>query len=182
MTADRRFVRVGDGVVEWRCLSCSHWTVFTDSQCARCDAPRGQLAVLPDEPSAADDADTRVWGEDDAPVRSALAVGLSMIGPGLGHMQGGKRTAGVARFVIFAGWLVAGLMWTWGDLPDVRLAGFVLLGGAVLLWGTTLVDTMAMVRRRDEIFGARGLLWLVIGVTVVLVGVVLLVIMGMAPL
>ncbi|MEX0831072.1 MAG: hypothetical protein WD007_00590 [Nitriliruptoraceae bacterium] len=182
MTADRRFVRVDDGVVEWRCLSCAHWTAFADNECTRCGAKRGQLAVLADPPLVDDVPASDDRGQDRRPVRSAMSVILSMIGPGLGHLLWGKRTAGAARFVIFAGWVTAGWLWTWGDLEDVRLAGVVLLGGSVVLWGATLVDTIAMVRGRTEPFGSRGLLWLVVGVTVMLVAVVLAVIMGMAPL
>ena len=182
MTADRRFVRVDDGTVEWRCLSCAHWSAFSDTNCARCGAQRGQLAAVADPPSVTDAPGDDFWDSAAEPAGSALAVALSIIGPGLGHLQQGQRTAGAARFVIFLVWIIAGSMWTWGTLADVRLAGVVLLVGAGLLWATTLMDTIAVVRLRSEPFGSRWLLRLVIGVTVVLIGVILFVVMALAPL
>lgn len=177
--ADRRYVRVVDGRVEWRCLACDTWSLFASDACEGCERPRGQLVSTADV-SARAGAGVAA-GDAVGGVHRAVAVTATVIAPGAGHVVLGRTLAGFTRLVIAGAWLAAGLHWALGDVPAARLAGGVLLAGVGMLWVTTLADVRAVTRREQEPVGARGLLWLVVLVTVALAGVVAAIVAGAPP-
>jgi hypothetical protein len=149
-----RGVRERDGEVEWRCSSCGGWTPFGSAACATCGAP--PQGLLPDEGRRADPV------RRDRPV-----VAASALLPGLGHMLAGRVAAGVARAILALLWLVGGVTILVGATGAVaRLPGVVLLLGAAALWAGTLVDAAELARGgTQELLSPRALLWLVVGVT-----------------
>jgi hypothetical protein len=89
--------------------------------------------------------------------------------PGGGHLMLYRRAAGVARLLVFAIWAGAGGRWLFAGTPVARVPGLVLVTGALLLWASGVVDVAGLTGPgAREPIGNRGLLWLVVGVTIVL--------------
>ncbi len=146
-----RDIRTRDGEVEWRCRVCHGWSALIDPACVRCGAPRHGFGS---EGSAA----------PDVPVGPG-AVLATVVLPGLGHVVTRRAGAGLARIAIFVLWAVGGIVWLLSGGDAARAPAVTLLAGAGLLWGLTLVDIVARGGRGDEPIGNRGLLWLVVAVT-----------------
>lgn len=109
---------------------------------------------------------------------SALAIVASVVLPGAGHVVLGEIVAGLVRLVVTSAWLGAGLFWWSQSTTVAHMAARVLMVGVCLVWLTSLVDVVAIGRRRPQPVGARGLLWLVVGVTATFVAVVGLIASG----
>lgn len=148
-------VRELDGVVEWRCVTCGSWTPLELASCATCGAPRSGFG---DQGRSQVDV-----GDLDADRITAGSLAL----PGLGHVQAGRTGSGVTRMVLALLWLLGGVWWL-AAATTARLPGAILVVGALILWIASFLDVRALLARRDEPFGVRGLLWLVVGVTALL--------------
>ncbi len=158
-------VRDIDGVVEWRCSTCASWNALEQPSCAVCGAFRSGFG----EP-----ARTEVDVTDLDPDRLFLAT-LAL--PGLGHLLAGWIGTGITRMVLALLWLLGGVWWLVATATG-RTPGVILVLGALAVWVTSAVDVRALLAGRDEPFGVRGLLWLVVGVTGLLMLVVALVATG----
>jgi hypothetical protein len=102
------------------------------------------------------------------------ARSVSMIVPGLGHVRAGGQASGLARLTLFTVWLLGGLVVLAGaGISGMPVAGPLLLGAAAVHIATQ-VDIRALQKGGREVLAGRTLLWLVVGVTVlVLAGAVL---------
>jgi hypothetical protein len=148
-----RDIREIDGRVEWRCSTCASWVALENPVCATCGAARVGFG----------DPATPTANVTDVAERTLL--GASAVLPGAGHLLAGRVGSGITRAALFLLWAAGGLWWILST-QDGRSPGVVLLVGAVVLWGTTLIDINAVARQRvAEPFGVRGLLWTVVGVT-----------------
>lgn len=146
-----------DDVVEWECPSCGQWSAVASLACAACGttiAARWENAEA--ERAAAGRRLSEPW---------TAALALTAVVPGAGHIGLSRYSAGLARAVLYAVWLVGGVaMWRTGGV----LAGGPLLLGAALLWAGSLADVAALRAGRREVLGGRTLLWLVVGVLIAL--------------
>lgn len=148
-----RDIRAIDGRVEWRCATCGSWVALEDAVCATCGAARVGFG------------DPVTATADVADVSEQTLLGASAVLPGAGHLLAGRMGSGITRIALFLLWAAGGLWWILST-QDGRSPGIVLLVGAAVLWGATLVDANAIAKRRaTEPFGVRGLLWTVVGVT-----------------
>ncbi len=153
-----REVRERDGEVEWHCAVCDTWNDLYDGRCAICGSRRVGFGAVGEEAAASPTAGS-----------SAPPIVASSLLPGLGHLMAGRTGAGLARIAVFGLWLAGGVGWTLSGSGPTRPPGLVLLAGAALLWVATQIDIVSLVGpRRAEPLGNRGLLWLVVGVTVLL--------------
>jgi hypothetical protein len=156
-----RDVREQAGSVEWRCRRCDRWSPLLATSCVTCGNPR------------------QGFGEEAAPPDRELApgplLGASAVLPGAGHVLAGRVGTGVARLLLWSLWLLSGLAAIRGaDGAAASVPGVVLLAGAGVLWGATLVDAQRLAAGDDrELLGPRPLRWLVGGVIVALVLAVL---------
>jgi hypothetical protein len=158
-----RSVRERDGEVEWRCGTCDGWSPLVAPRCVGCGAPRTGFG--------ADEAPTPAPGDADQLVAWTLLL------PGLGHLRAGRAGSGVARAVIAVGWLTGGVLLGATALRAgaAPLAALPLLAGALVVWAASVRDVRALARgQHRELLDARGLLWLVAGVTGLLVVTLLL--------
>lgn len=149
------------GEVEWRCATCEGWSPLASPTCVTCGTVRTgfgepRTAELPDEQ------------------RTVL---LSALMPGLGHLLAGRAGTGIARAVFGVGWLLGGVLLLIaavraGSGPWGALA---LLAGAAVVWILSVLDARALARgEQREYLDGRTLLWLMVGVTAVLVVTLLL--------
>ncbi len=146
-------IRDVDGHVQWRCPTCQTWVGLEESSCGTCGAVRAGFG----EPANA------TGGAVDVPEQTML--GTSVVVPGLGHILAGRTGSGITRLVLFLFWGIGGVWWLLST-QNGRAPGLVLVLGALILWGATLVDANAIAKGRpQEPFGVRGLLWTVVGVT-----------------
>jgi hypothetical protein len=153
-----RDVRERDGEVEWRCATCDAWSSLHAPRCERCGAPRTGFGV--DQPEA--------LGPEDA---EQLVVWTLLL-PGLGHVRAGRVGSGVARGVIAVGWLLGAILLAVGAVGagTAPVAAAPLALGAAAIWVASVRDVAALARGESrELLDARGLLWLVAGVTGLLV-------------
>jgi len=157
-----RDVRERSGVVEWRCRTCQSWNPLLAGSCAVCESPRRGFGT------AASASSVRPAGN--------ATIGASLVLPGLGHVLAGDVGTGLARAVLAVLWVGGGLaMVLSGEGAAATLPGWVLLGGAVLLWTATALDARRLVAGRPgQLLDTRRLGGLVVLVTGVLVVAVLL--------
>jgi hypothetical protein len=146
----QRTVREREGAVEWRCSRCGRWSPLPSTACGHCAAPR------------------RGFGERElarAPAHDpAVLLGASLLLPGIGHLLAGRTGTGAARVVLWLLWLGGGWLLLAGQGPPAP--GRVMLGGAGVLWVTTLEDVRRLAAGRgDELLGTRALGGLVAAVT-----------------
>lgn len=169
---DTRVVRVEGGIVQWRCVECSGWQPLAEDDCRTCGRSRRAFAQGRGRFPTADELVRPVGA-----MRRLLAIIVSLVLPGGGHLIAGRVVSGLLRLVIVALWVgTAGLAlgragWdVRAGLPDlsspVPMVVPVLLVGVALVWFVGVVDTVIMTgRRRREALGGRGLVWLVVVVT-----------------
>jgi ribosomal protein L40E len=158
-----RDVRQRDGEVEWRCAVCDGWSPLRAATCRRCGAGRTGFGVDAPEPVAGEEL-------------QRLVV-LTVLLPGLGHVRAGRVGTGAARAVIAVAWLVGALVLGVGALRTgaAPIAAVPLALGAAIVWVASVRDVRALGDGRGrELLDARGLLWLVAGVTGLLAVVLLL--------
>jgi hypothetical protein len=160
-TGDRDVRQDEHGGVEWRCATCDGWSPLAAPTCAVCGAARRGFG---------EDRDRGELEEQ----RLVLATGLL---PGLGHLQAGRVGSGIARAVFAVGWLVGGLLLLVAALRAGSgiWAATPLLAGAAVVWALSILDARSLARgvEREHLDG-RTLLWLMVGVTCLLVVALLL--------
>ncbi len=149
-------VRDVDGVVEWRCHACDSWVALELPTCAVCGAPR---AGFGDQPRA----DVTLSAAD----RSKVLGGGAAF-PGVGHLLAGRLGSGITRLALGGLWLVLGIWWLVTTSSSGNAPGAILILGVVVLWVASYLDVRSLVDGDTERFGVRGLLWLVVGVTTLL--------------
>jgi hypothetical protein len=149
------------GRVEWRCGTCEAWSPLERPTCVVCGGAR------------------RGFGEDEPaePLDERRLVLLTSLLPGLGHLRTGRVGSGVARALFAVGWLLGGLLLlvaavragsgVWAAVP--------LLAGGAAVWVLSILDARSLARggQRERLDG-RTLLWLMVGVTCLLVVALLL--------
>ena len=149
-------VRDVDGVVEWRCHTCASWVALELATCAVCGAPRAGFGDQPRVEATLSDADRG----------KVLAGGAAF--PGVGHLLAGRLGSGITRLTLGGLWLVLGIWWLATTTSSGNAPGVILILGAVVLWAASYLDVRSLVDGDEERFGVRGLLWLVVGVTTLL--------------
>ena len=149
------------GRIEWRCATCDGWSPLEAAACVACGSPRtgfgdDRAVEMPDEQ------------------RVVLLSGLL---PGLGHLVAGRVGSGLARALFGLGWLIGGVLLL---VAAVRAgsgywAAVPLLVGAVIVWVLSVFDAQSVARgQQREYLDGRNLLWLMVGVTCLLVVALLL--------
>lgn len=149
-----RDVREHEGEVQWRCRICDGWTPLEEPACRRCGAARTGFGVDAPAPVGAQEVDR--------------LVALTILLPGLGHMRAGRAGTGVARAVVALAWLIGAVALGVGAVRSgaAPVAAVPLLLGAVAVWVASVRDVRVLADDgRRELLDARGLLWLVAGVT-----------------
>lgn len=142
------------GTVEWACPACGEWSTMETLACEVCATPLSArwLAKDPDDSMPATGRLDEPW---------TLALALSAVVPGAGHIGLRHYGSGLARAVLFAVWLMGGIALL---VSGGAVAGGPLLLGAGVLWGGSLADIAALRAGRREILGGRSLMWLVVAV------------------
>lgn len=151
-------LRRGEDGLEWICVACESVNPIEASSCAACGLPFTARFATAEPPPEVD------W---------AAARTASLLAPGLGHIRAGRPATGAARLLLFGVWALGGILILTGTgATGLPVAGPLLLGaGAVHV--TTQLDLRALQSGGGEILAGRTLLWLVVGVTVlVLIGAV----------
>ncbi len=149
-------VRDVDGVVEWRCRTCASWVALELATCEVCGAARAGFGDAPRPEVAVAQLD-----------RSKVLAGGAAF-PGIGHLLAGRTGSGVTRLVLGVLWLIGGIWWLATTGVSGGAPGVILILGALVLWVASYLDVQSLLDGRDERFGVRGLLWLVVGVTALL--------------
>lgn len=148
------FRRTAEGI-DWRCEVCDTWNPIERTTCSVCGAAFSRTVAAPEERRPLVD------------VPPAVPVLATAVLPGAGHVLLGAVTSGVARLLLYAVWLLGGLLLLReavgaeaSTLPAVPL-----LAGAIVLALGSLMDVMQLQRgSASEVLGPRALLWLTVGV------------------
>ena len=147
------FRREGDEV-QWQCPQCDQFNSIDVHHCQICGT-----AFL-----------SRFQETEPEPPRNwTAALLMTVLAPGAGHISVGRYGTGVARLVLYLGWVVGAM----------TVAGFAggrgvlvvtpLVLGALVLWAGSIVDVYRLQHGESELLGGRSLLWLVVG-TLILMG------------
>jgi hypothetical protein len=107
-------------------------------------------------------ADRYRTAEPERPVNWNVALALTMLLPGAGHMAAGRYGAGAARAFLALIWLF-GLFALAGDGGIIVATPLFL--GVLILWAGSILDVLNLQRGGRELLAGRAMLWLVIGVT-----------------
>lgn len=145
-------VRQRDGEVEWTCVTCGTSNPLAAGTCAACGT--GLTAAF----AAADPDPGRGAGAD-----PRVALAATVVLPGSGHVLAGQAATGLARALLYVVWLGGGLVLA--ARGGALLVTGPLLLGALVLWAGSLADLLDRSGSQARILGARGLLWLVVAVT-----------------
>lgn len=152
-----RDVREVDGRLEWRCRACDSWNALEAPDCGGCGAPRTGFGEFGRPPVHSG----RAWP-------SSWLLGLTVVAPGLGHILAGRLGTGLARLTLTLVWLT-GAIGIIGAADAVPFAGVVLIMGVAAVWVASILDMRLLLAGEPaQTLDARRLLWLVVGVTVVL--------------
>ena len=141
--------RTHEGRIEWPCLACGSFNPIDVFACAVCGTPMADR-FAPDTP--------------ERQVNWSAALALSALAAGAGHLAAGRYGTGSARMFLYVLWLLGGVVVA-ADGGRAWLAAAPLLLGATALWLGSLVDVTRLQRGQAELLGGRALLWLVVGVT-----------------
>ncbi len=147
-----RFRKTEEGF-DWQCDRCQEWSPLEVTTCRVCGRGFRQAMGAEVEEGLPDDVDPRV------------VVGLSAIAPGAGHLLLGRHGAGWARMLLFAIWLLGGLLLlasSEGRFPLVVVPLF--LGAVVLAVASVLDVRLLLAGRKDGFLSGSAFLWLVVGV------------------
>lgn len=148
----RRGLRKRGDELEWECVTCGEFNPMERMECTVCSTPFTARFSPP-----AKEEPERDW---------STALLLSAVLPGGGHIAVGRHGSGIARALLYAVWLGGGLVLGLGA-GAIAVAAPLLLG-ALVLWGGSMVDLLRLREGQDEVLAGRVLLWLVVGVTVLL--------------
>lgn len=147
------FRREGDEV-QWQCPQCDRYNSIDAQHCEVCGT-----AFL-DKFKSEEVEEPRNW---------TAALLMTALAPGAGHIAVGRHGSGVARLVLYLGWVIgaAAVAGFAGGRGALVITPLVL--GALVLWAGSIVDVYRLQRGESELLGGRSLLWLVVG-TLVLMG------------
>ena len=147
------FRREGDEV-QWQCPQCDRFNSIDVQHCEVCGT-----AFL-----------ERFQQHEVEPPRNwTAALLMTMVAPGAGHISVGRYGTGVARLVLYVGWVVGAMAVAGFAGGRGALVMTPLILGALVLWAGSMVDVYRLQRGESELLGGRSLLWLVVG-TLVLMG------------
>lgn len=136
--------------VEWECAQCGEYHSMDNLRCDVCGASF---------------ADRYRTVEAEAPQPNwALALMLSAVAPGAGHVLLGRYGAGLGRLLLFTVWLLGAFALFNATGSGAALVAAPLLVGVAALWVTGLVDIQRLRQGRPSLLSNRALLWLVVGV------------------
>jgi ribosomal protein L37E len=150
--------------LEWACLRCGAYNAIELTRCSVCGAGFAERYRSEEPPR---------------PVNWQAALGLSMLLPGAGHLSAGRVGSGAARALLFLVWLSGAILLAGETGAGLAVAPLAL--GAALLWAGSVLDVVNLQRGRPEVLVGRTLLWLVIGVTGLLMVAVLATAISAAP-
>lgn len=148
------FRQSGDGI-DWRCEVCDTWNPIERTSCTVCGAAFSRTVAEPAERGPLVD------------VPPAVPVLATAVLPGAGHVLLGSVTSGIARLLLYAVWLLGGLLLLREAVSAdaSALPAVPLLAGAIALALGSLMDVMQLQRGgTSEVLGPRVLLWLTVGV------------------
>lgn len=140
-----------DGRLEWACVQCGTYNAIEADACTACGTPMLARYAEPER----------------APEDYARAYRASALLPGAGHYRLGQQGPGLARAVLFVVWILGALVLLLGAERGGFAAAPLLLGALIVYVGT-LVDIGKLEAGREELLAGRAMLWLVIGITVLL--------------
>ncbi len=154
-TAQTGRIRRTDEGFDWQCDRCATWSPLEVSTCTVCGRPfRAAVGGESDGPELAD-------------VDPRIALGLSMVLPGAGHLALGRTGTGLARLMLFCIWAFGALSFAIQarDSEQSAIAAIPLALGALIMWGISLYDVQNLSAGRDEpLLDGRRMLWLVFGI------------------
>ncbi len=136
----------------WPCPVCASATTAPDTACATCGADLAAYYLR----EGGDERPTPPW---------AMALVLSALAPGAGHVLLRRPASAAARLLLFLVWALGGIAMLGGGPGAVLAAGPLLLGAAVLWLGSLGDVALASQGAGRELLSARVLLWLVVAVT-----------------
>lgn len=153
-------IRAEGSDVLWACPTCGRENELDATECAACGTPFARL--LEEPPPRRTTSPGRL-------------IGFSLLFPGAGHVAGGRVAEGLARAVVFTfalGTAVTVLVARWGlGLgPFVPLVAVLVLAAAVL-YGLTALDAGRLAEGRPPVLTTRALLYGATGLMLLLVGV-----------
>ncbi|CAN5741456.1 hypothetical protein BH24ACT14_BH24ACT14_23990 [soil metagenome] len=136
--------------VEWECAHCGEYHSIDSLRCDVCGASF---------------ADRYRTTEAEAPQANwTLAMALSALAPGAGHVLLGRYGAGLGRLLLFVVWLLGAFALLNATGSGAALVAAPLLFGVAVLWVTGLVDIQRLRQGRPFLLSNRALLWLEVGV------------------
>lgn len=144
---DRGFLRRQRELMGWQCHKCGSKNSMDRMDCLACGASLfesfGMEAAPPEEPP---------------PKSPILAAALSVV-PGAGHLYIGRGVDGIARMVVAAWWLAAGLVLV--SAGSLRYLGIMFLLADTALIGLSIGDgyRQALDRKSQPIFSHKLLLY-----------------------
>ena len=143
-----------DDVVEWECPQCAHYNAIELQRCEVCGT-----------------AFVERFRQDTTPVEHnwPVAMALSAVAPGAGHLAIGRNGSGSARLLLFCGWLAGAVLLVTSGGASALVVATPLLLGALIVWALSLLDLYRLKSGESELLVGRQLLWLVVGVLVLLV-------------
>lgn len=144
---DRGFLRRQRELMGWQCHKCGKKNSMDRMDCEACGASLFESFGVETAPP-----------EDPPPKSSTVAAALSLI-PGAGHLYLGRIGEGVARAVIAAWWLAAGLVLL--SAGTLRWLGVIFLFADVALIGLSVGDgyRLAIDRKSAPMFSPKLLLY-----------------------
>jgi hypothetical protein len=147
------FRREGDEV-QWQCPQCDRFNSIEVQHCEVCGtAFFARFQEQQVEPP-------RNWN---------AALLMSVLAPGAGHISVGRYGTGVARLVLYLGWVIGAMAVTSFAGGRGALVVTPLILAALVLWAGSIVDVYRLQHGDKELLGGRSLLWLVVG-TLILMG------------
>lgn len=144
--------RAGDEL-QWACPQCEHYNPLELPHCEVC----GSAFIERFRDS-----------EPEQPHNWRAALAMTAVAPGAGHIAVGRYGTGVARLVLFAGWVLGAVALGASGGSRALLVVAPLLLGVLVLWGGSLVDIYRLQQGEREILGGRPLLWLVVAVLILM--------------
>lgn len=150
---DGRFRRTEEGL-DWRCAACETWNPIERQTCVSCSAPFTR-AFAPEEAQTPPD------------VSEPVAVGTSLLLPGVGHVLLGRSAAGALRIILYVTWLIGGLVLLRAAAGSGQpvLPAVPLLVGALVVLVASVVETQRTVTGDETVLlTPRVTLWLVVAV------------------
>ncbi|MFO8076964.1 MAG: double zinc ribbon domain-containing protein [Actinomycetota bacterium] len=141
-----------DGGRGWSCPVCGTVSATPDATCPTCGADLAAHSLRQSE-------------VERPPPPWTLALVLSALAPGAGHVLLRRYASATARLLLFLVWAVGGIAVLSGGAGAALVAAPLLLGAAVLWLGSLGDVALASQEAGRELLGARVLLWLVVAVT-----------------